>query len=65
MDASVSSVPKNCNGCKFKQIVSKHWELEDYCALNNKSINRMNMKKDCPLWGGGELCTEYRIAGNV
>lgn len=51
MDANVSSVPKNCNGCKFKRMVSKHWELEDYCILNNKSISRMDMKKDCPLWG--------------
>lgn len=53
MDANVSDVPKNCNQCAYKQILSRHWELEDYCVLNNKSISRMDMKNDCPLWGKG------------
>lgn len=53
MDAHVNNVPENCNGCVYKEMVSRHWELEDYCALNKISISRMDMEKDCPLAGGG------------
>ena len=49
MDGCVSNVPENCNGCTFKQMVSRHWELEDYCILNDKNISRMIMEEDCPL----------------
>lgn len=49
MDANVSDVPKNCNGCVYKQILSRHWESEDYCALNKINISRMVMEEDCPL----------------
>ncbi len=52
MDTHVSDVPENCNGCMYKQILSRHWELEDYCALNQKSISRMDMEKDCPMAEG-------------
>lgn len=50
MDGHVN-VPENCNGCKFKQEMGRHWELEDYCFLNQISISRIDIKKDCPLWG--------------
>ena len=50
MDGHVN-VPENCNGCKFKQEMGRHWELEDYCFLNQISISRIDMEKDCPLWG--------------
>lgn len=56
MDANVSDVPKNCNGCVYKQILSRHWELEDYCALNNKKIEMVLMEEDCPL---AERGTDY------
>lgn len=41
--------PKNCNYCKFKQIMSQHWDLEDYCLLNKKCISKINMEVDCPI----------------
>lgn len=50
MDRHVNA-PENCNGCKFKQEMGRHWELEDYCFLNQISINRIDMEKDCPVWG--------------
>lgn len=46
-------VLKNCNGCKFKQEMGRHWDLEDYCFLNKISISRMDMEEDCPLCGKG------------
>lgn len=49
MDAHVNNVPENCNGCVYKEMVSRHWELEDYCALNKINISRMVMEEDCPL----------------
>jgi len=52
MDIHVNNVPENCNGCMYKQMVSRHWELEDYCILNRKNINRMNMEEDCPMAEG-------------
>lgn len=52
MDGHVH-VPKNCNGCNFKQEMGRHWDLEDYCFLNKISISRMHMEEDCPLWGKG------------
>ena len=51
MDGYVDA-PENCNRCKFKQEMGRHWELEDDCFLNQKSINRMDMGKDCPLRKG-------------
>lgn len=54
MDECMRNVMKNCNGCIFKQIESRHWELDDYCILNNKCISGMDMEEDCPLMGEGE-----------
>lgn len=51
MDGYVDA-PENCNGCKFKLEMGRHWELEDYCFLNQKSISRMDLGKDCPLSKG-------------
>ncbi len=55
MDRHVN-VRNNCNGCKFKQEMGRHWDLEDYCFLNKISISRMDMEKDCPLTERG---TDY------
>lgn len=49
MKIYVDKVPKNCNGCIFKQNMSRHWELKDYCFLNKKSTDKIIMDKDCPL----------------
>ena len=54
MDGCRCNVPENCNGCKFKEAVSRHWDLEDYCILNGKKINRMVMEEDCLLVGTEE-----------
>lgn len=49
MKIYVDNVPKNCNNCIFKQNMSQHWDLEDYCFLNKKSTNKIIMDEDCPL----------------
>lgn len=49
MKIYVDNAPKNCNNCIFKQDMSKHWNLEDYCFFNKKSTSRIIMDKDCPL----------------
>ena len=51
MKIYVDNVPKNCNNCIFRQNMSQHWDLEDYCFLNKKSASRIIMDKDCPLEG--------------
>ena len=33
----------------FRQNMSQHWDLNDYCFLNKKSTSRIIMDKDCPL----------------
>lgn len=45
----MDNVPENCNYCRFRQNVSQHWELEDYCFLNKKKTRTMIMDEDCPL----------------
>lgn len=49
MDGYLHIIPKNCNDCAYKQMVSRHWELEDYCMLNKKKIREIVMDEDCPL----------------
>ncbi len=49
MKVYVDNRPENCNNCIFKQIMSQHWDLEDYCFLNKKHISKINMDEDCPL----------------
>ena len=51
MKIYVDDVPENCNSCIFRQNMSQHWDLEDYCFLNKKSASRIIMDKDCPLEG--------------
>lgn len=43
------NAPGNCNNCIFKQNMSQHWDLDDYCILNKKCTSRIIMDKDCPL----------------
>lgn len=45
----VDDAPKNCNNCLFKQVMSQHWDLEDYCLLNKKRMSNIVMDEDCPL----------------
>lgn len=40
---------KNCNHCIYREDVSRHLDLEDYCSLNMKRTGRIIMDKDCPL----------------
>lgn len=49
MKNCVDNIPKNCNNCAFRKIMSKHWDLEDYCLLNKKHTSRIVMEEDCPL----------------
>lgn len=49
MKVYVDNAPKNCNNCIFRQNMSQHWDLDDYCFLNKKSTSRINMDRDCPL----------------
>lgn len=49
MKIYADDIAKNCNNCAFRKIMSKHWDLEDYCSLNKKSICKINMDEDCPL----------------
>lgn len=36
MKVSADNAPENCNNCIYKQNMSKHWDLNDYCFLNKK-----------------------------
>ena len=49
MKIYVDNAPENCNNCIFRQNMSQHWDLDDYCFLNKKRISRIIMDKDCPL----------------
>lgn len=49
MKIYVDNVPENCNSCIFKQNMSQHWDIEDYCLLNKKSTSKIIMDEDCPL----------------
>lgn len=40
---------QNCNHCIYRQDVSSHFDLDDYCSLNMKRTSRITMDKDCPL----------------
>lgn len=41
--------PENCNHCAYKENISQHWELEDYCKRINQKLSRIDIEKDCPL----------------
>lgn len=41
--------PENCNHCIYKEDVSVHLDLEDYCCKNMKRISKIDMDMDCPL----------------
>lgn len=64
MKTHMDNVPENCNYCSFRQKVSQHWELEDYCFLNKKKTRDMIMDEDCPL-KSLECQTEYCIATSI
>lgn len=49
MKIYVDNIPGNCNNCIFRQNMSQHWYLDDYCFLNKKSTNRIIMDRDCLL----------------
>lgn len=49
MKIYVDNVPENCNNCIFKQNMSQHWDLEDYCFISKKSTSKIIMDEDCPL----------------
>lgn len=49
MKIYVDNTQENCNNCIFRQNMSQHWDLEDYCFLNRKSTIRIIINKDCPL----------------
>ncbi len=49
MKIYVDDVPENCNSCIFRQNMSQHWDLEDYCILNKKGTSTIILDRDCPL----------------
>lgn len=40
---------ENCNHCIYRKDVSRHLDMDDYCAKNMKRTGRINMDIDCPL----------------
>jgi len=40
---------KNCNHCIYREELSRHLDLDDYCAKSMKRTGRINMDIDCPL----------------
>lgn len=49
MKTYMDIVPENCNYCGYRQKVSEHWDIDDYCFLNKKKTRDMIMDKECPL----------------
>lgn len=49
MKLYVDNIPDNCNHCIYRQDISRHWDLDDYCSLNKKSTSRIIMDEDCSL----------------
>lgn len=49
MKIYVDTLPKNCNYCVFRENMSQHWNLEDYCFLNKKKTSEVVLNEDCPL----------------
>lgn len=41
--------PINCNHCIYREEVSRHLDLEDYCTKNGKRAGEVNIQTDCPL----------------
>lgn len=41
--------PENCNHCIYREELSRHLDLDDYCAKSMKRTGRINMDIDCPL----------------
>lgn len=46
---------QNCNHCIYRQDVSRHWDLEDYCLLNMKKTSRITVDRDCPIGEEGNI----------
>lgn len=40
---------ENCNHCIYREELSRHLDLDDYCAKSMKRTGRINMDIDCPL----------------
>lgn len=49
MKNNMDRKPRNCNHCIYRENVSRHLDLDDYCSKNMKRIGRIDMEKDCPL----------------
>ena len=61
MKIYADNVPENCNNCIYRQNMNRHWDLDDYCFLNKKSISRIIMDEDCPLEElGGKRYSEIK-----
>ncbi len=41
--------PENCNHCIYREEVSRHLDLEDYCSLNRKRTGKIDIGTGCPL----------------
>ena len=59
MKIYVDNVPENCNNCIFRQNMSQHLDMEDYCFLSKKNTSRVIMDQDCPLEGLSDSKYEY------
>lgn len=42
-------VSENCNHCIYREELSRHFDLEDYCSLNRKRTGKIDIGTDCPL----------------
>lgn len=47
MKNQADGVTENCNYCAFRQNMSQHWDVEDYCQLNMKRTSKIKMGADC------------------
>lgn len=41
--------PENCNYCIYREEMSRHLDLDDYCTKNRKKTGKINIQTDCPL----------------
>lgn len=49
MGKHIVDISKDCNHCNYRDNLSRHWDVEDFCSLNQKKISKINIKQDCPL----------------
>lgn len=58
MKICMSEKPENCNHCIYREEISRHFDLDDYCSKIMKRTGEINMGIDCPIRKEGEyICS--------